>query len=617
MSRKATRQQATGNKCRAGAPPLVPLCLDASLPSRKLLIGRVGRREFRLPLEVQTQTIAILGNRGSGKTHTGAVMIEEQLRRGQPLVIIDPTDVWWGLKAARDGKQTGYPITVLGGPHGDLPLQESDGAILADFAVEQSAALVLSLRHLRKGAQKRFVTDFAEQLYHRKGELEHRTPLQVVIDECDAFIPQRVGGAEARMVGAIEDLVRRGRAAGIGVCLISQRAASVNKDVLTQIELLIAHRHTSPHDRKALDAWVQAHDTHGCRDKFMGELAGLPIGTAYFWSPGWLDIFERVAVGRRRTFDSSATPKAGQRVVKPRRLAQADLEQLKRRLAATVDQAAANDPKTLRRRIAELQNEPRRQKKPTIDQEALERAARQARQAERRFWVERLHLLPRQLDMLGQLAKSICKDVTVPTEIEAQTYETRHQDNESLQRKRRPPTLETEKRKQESGFPISTSNNNGPLGGGALRMARVLADRHPARFTEAQWATLSELKRTGGTWGTYKSRLRQAGLVESDGRYWWASAQALAEHGDPSRCPQTSAEIQQAWKSRLGGGAARMIDALVERWPSGITRDELGRAVGISAAGGTFGTYLSRLRSNGLLSVENGELRAARVLVEG
>jgi hypothetical protein len=36
--------------------------------------------------------------------------------------------------------------------------------------------------------------------------------------------------------------------------------ALLNKDVLTQVEVLVALRTIAPQDRAAIDAWIQAHD---------------------------------------------------------------------------------------------------------------------------------------------------------------------------------------------------------------------------------------------------------------------------------------------------------------------------------------------------------------------
>jgi len=323
----------------------------------RLSVGALPNgKPFSLPAETITQASAILGLRESGKTNTAVVVVEELLARGDQVVIIDPVNVWWGLRASADGTGPGYPIIVMGGPRGDVPLNEHDGGVLADFVVETRASVILSLRHMRKGAQRRFVTEFCEQVFHRKGEPEYQTPVLVVIDEASQFLPQKVLGDQARMVGAVQDLIRMGRSSGIGVTLIDQRAATVNKDGLSQIELLVAHRHTSPQDRKAVREWIEQKADPAQAKEFLEGLASLPQGHGWFWSP-LMDVFERVHVRRRTTFDSSKTPKAGERASAPARLTPIDLEALKVKLARTVEEARANDPKLLKDRIAELETE--------------------------------------------------------------------------------------------------------------------------------------------------------------------------------------------------------------------------------------------------------------------
>lgn len=316
---------------------------------------------LRLPLDAVTETFAFLAVRGVGKTHNASVMVEEMLGVGAQVVVIDPLDAWWGLRSSADGKKPGVPIYVFGAPgsdHSDLTLEPGAGSLLADVVVDEGISVVLSLRHMSKAKARQFVAEFAERLYHRKGEQDRRTPLHVVIDEADAYVPQRLLNSDAyaaRAHGSIDDLVRRGRSSGIGVTLISQRAAVISKDVLTQCSVLVALRTTSKQDRKALDEWIEAHDPGDRRAEFMQTIANLDVGEAWVWSPGWLDVFVRVKFRRRTTFDSSATPKAGETVVIPKARAAVDLDALGARMAATIEQADARDPVKLRAKIAELE----------------------------------------------------------------------------------------------------------------------------------------------------------------------------------------------------------------------------------------------------------------------
>ncbi|HEY9147109.1 MAG TPA: helicase HerA-like domain-containing protein, partial [Thiobacillus sp.] len=282
-----------------------------------------------LPPEACTQTFAILAKRGVGKTYTANVMAEEMLEAGMHLVVADPVGVWWGLRSSADGKHAGHSIVVFGGDHADLPLQSTSGQVIADLIIQERIPAVLDLSLFRKGEQTRFMTDFCERLYQK-----NRNPLHFMMDEADAYAPQRPQPGEQRLLGAVEDIIRRGRARGLGATLITQRAAVLNKNVLTQIEVLVALRTIAPQDRAAVDAWIQVHGTAEQRKELMESLPSLPIGTAWFWSPGWLDMFKRVKVRQRRTFDSSATPKMGQQVIAPKALAPVDLEKIQARIAA-------------------------------------------------------------------------------------------------------------------------------------------------------------------------------------------------------------------------------------------------------------------------------------------
>jgi DNA helicase HerA-like ATPase len=174
-------------------------------------------QDLELPEEAVTETFAILGKRGVGKTTTARVLTEELLEVGLPVLILDPTGVWWGLRTSADGKTAGYPVVIFGGDHADVPLEETAGTLIADVIVSQRISAVLDLSSLSKGGTRRFSTDLLERLYHR-----NREPLHVVIDEADLLAPQRVAHGGERLLGAMSDLVRRGRVRGLGVSMITQ-----------------------------------------------------------------------------------------------------------------------------------------------------------------------------------------------------------------------------------------------------------------------------------------------------------------------------------------------------------------------------------------------------------
>lgn len=83
----------------------------ATRAAGRLSVGALPTgKPVTFPLELASLTQAVVGVRGSGKTVTVSVLVEELIRAGIPVVIIDPTDSWFGLKSSADGKRPGFPV---------------------------------------------------------------------------------------------------------------------------------------------------------------------------------------------------------------------------------------------------------------------------------------------------------------------------------------------------------------------------------------------------------------------------------------------------------------------------------------------------------------------------
>jgi uncharacterized protein DUF87 len=162
---------------------------------------------FSLPLDAVTQTIAILAKRRAGKSFTARRIAEQLMRLNQQVVIVDPKGDWWGIRSGADGKSAGLPITILGGEHGDIPLESGAGEIAAKLAVEENVRMLLDLSLFRKHEIATFMTAFLETLYRLKAQERYRTPVMLIIDEADAIAPQKPYKGEERMLGAAESAV--------------------------------------------------------------------------------------------------------------------------------------------------------------------------------------------------------------------------------------------------------------------------------------------------------------------------------------------------------------------------------------------------------------------------
>lgn len=599
-----------------------------------------------LPLDAVTQTFGVLAKRGVGKTYTAAVFVEELLKADRQVVVVDPIGVWFGLRSSADGKHAGLPIIVMGGDHGDVPLEVTAGSTIADFITEQKASVVLDLSRFRKGEQTRFMTDFAETLYHR-----NRDPLMIVVDEADAFAPQRPQKGEERLLGAMEDLVRRGRARGLGIMLVTQRAAVLNKNVLTQVEVLVVLRTIAPQDREAIDAWVKVYGTDEQRDELMSSIASLAIGEAWFWSPGWLDTFKRVQVRRRETFDSSATPKQGETRKAPKKLADVDLEALKGRISATIEKAKLEDPKLLRGEISRLNEQVKRltgelekarhqtaSGKPSAvltdaDRELLKTVGEEFREfvdaiankadtmlfslAERAkveidrasaVWVENVEKRRALfLDRLNQVRvqKVLTKLESVETPAPTQRSATRVTAHVAPTA---PPATRralTQLAKHVAKMPADA------LGAGERKILTAVAQANERGATREQLTVVTGYKRSSRD--TYLQRLSQRGFINIVGDRIFPGVEGLAVLGaDFEPLPEGDA-LRAYWLERLPEGERKVLEVITSHYPQVVAREDIDEATGYKRS--SRDTYLQRLAARQLIvSDGRGTVRAVNEL---
>jgi len=298
-------------------------------------------KDLSLPIDAVTSTPAFLGRKGSGKSYGAGKFSEQLLDAGCQVIILDPVGIHYGLRLDSTGKKPSkYEIPILGGIHGDIPLEPQSGSLVANFVAETGTSLILDVSQFMKNQRKQFVTDFAEQLFHR--QKSRRTAMHLIIEEAQVFIPQRCGKDETRMVGAMEDIVRLGRNYGIGCSLISQRPQSVNKEVLNQCEPLVVFQLVGTHERKAVQEWVY-HSGADVTDS-LKRLPELKNGECYYWSPGNRQ-FVKTKFYAKITYDSSATPTFGVNTPQTGQLKPVDLDTLKSTMKDTIDRAKENDPK--------------------------------------------------------------------------------------------------------------------------------------------------------------------------------------------------------------------------------------------------------------------------------
>lgn len=595
-----------------------------------------------LPIEAVTQAIGIVAKRRVGKSYTARRFAEQLVKAGQQVVIVDPKGDWWGIRSSADGKSPGLPVVILGGERGDVPLDSSNGEIVAKLVVEERVSALLDLSHLRKKQIAVFMADFLETLYRLKAKEVFRTPVMVIVDEADAIAPQKPQDGEERMLGAAEDVVRRGGQRGIGCMMITQRSAVLNKNVLTQCEMLVALRTISPQDLKAMQAWIDVHGSPEERDTLMESLPSLPRGDAWFWSPGWPTedgIFKRVTVLPIETFDSGATPKAGEKRVEPKTVADVDLPALQRQMAATIEKAKADDPKELKREIASLRSQlTKAQKggialqhpKGVIDQTAIDRAVAKALGEQRTIIANTdrqrnrlLTLTTKHLEEIGshlhKVAANISEVAGVKVELAALPSTNGHGVGVLARSPRPPKSVGTTLTAPATRLPRHVPRE--PVEGlsrGQQKILNALAELHAIgieRTTRQQLGMFAGYNLTGGSGAQHIADLVQLGLVEIPGQGSVQLTEAGHAAADATDVPQTLEELHQRALAKASSGQRRIAEHLISIYPEGISRADLGATVGYNLTGGSGAQHVADLVTLGVATIpRTGQVAASDLL---
>jgi uncharacterized protein len=580
-----------------------------------------------LPLDVVTNTIAVLAKRRAGKSFLLRRLVEQLYRAGQQVVVVDPKGDWWGIRSAADGKAPGLPVVIAGGERADVPLEPTSGEVVAKLVVEDRVSALIDLSLLRKHEVATFMTGFLEALYRLKAREQFRTPMLLAVDEADAVAPQRPMKGEERMLGAAEDIVRRGGQRGIGCAMATQRAAVLNKNVLTQAQVLIALRTIAPQDLAAIDAWIDVHGTAEQRRELMESLPALPVGDAWVWSPGWptVDgIFDRVHVLPIETFDSGSTPKPGEKRIEPRSIADVDLDALRRQMNETIERARASDPKELQRKVAELTRELQRPhaepaSPPARDIEReIARVKREAREEWERLLRERDDTIRALQAERVRIGRAIEKAHAAHEEIGALLGKempklTAVPAADSTPATSLPPPREMHVIRRAAVRPALafTTSGNGSLGGPEQKILNELAEMQMIGVSPIDKAQLALLAgytnpRSGG-FSEPLSRLVAAGLV----RYPRGGEVEITDAGRAASVttggPRTTDELQERLLAKLDGPRQKILRALIERYPNSIAKEDLGRQLGYSnPRSGGFSEPLGSLRALGLIDYPKG-----------
>lgn len=555
-------------------------------------------RGLHLPIDAVTQTMAFLARKRAGKTYGAMKLCEEMLGVGAQAIAIDPVGVWWGLRLDAGGKKKGIDVIVIGGLRGDLPLEAGSGVLIADLVVDQNLSAILDVSQLEDEELAQFVGTFCGRLFQRRKA--DPAAMHIFFEEAQLLAPERLTHKrQNKMLQAINKIVRLGGNYGMGATLISQRPQSVSKEVLTQVECLFVLQTNAAQERKAIMAWVTHHGVDV--REMINDLPSLQRGEAYVWSPQWLDIFKKVKIAKRWTFDASATPKVGDHKKKPGKLSAFDIKRVSKAMAEVVERVQQNDPDQLKARIRDLESKAVRPRELAVDVDALDRAhANGYRQAEEKLGVE-IKALRTRLDgaikFIGDTADHFS------THLKKQAAKLAH-----TQPSPWPSRTPQAKASSTPAPPVRRGNGSTPPSSGLEpRHQRIinslawLEDLGAGPVDRKRLAFLAGASPKSSTFTNSLGALRSSGDVEYPGR----GTVALTEQGRASVTertgPTTSAALQEQVFAKLEPRHAKILRALVEIYPGNTSRFELSKMAGASSSSSSFTNSLGFLRGIGLL----------------
>lgn len=558
------------------------------------------------------QRLGFVGTSGSGKTYGAGVFVEKLLKKKSRACIIDPLGVWFGLRLSADGKRpSGFDVVIFGGKHGDLPLTEHSGALIGETVAGMTESCIIDLSEIgTKAGERRFMLAFLTALYRKQSG----SPLHLVMDEADMFAPQQVrdkDGEAMKLLGMVETVVRRGRVKGFVPWLITQRPAVLNKDVLSQIDGMVIFKLTAPQDIAQIGAWVEGAADREEWKTMRSLLPSQSVGQAVLWMPAQGLLAPGEYFPTKATFNSSRTPKRGEKIAAAP-LQPLNIEKVAAALSRLVEEVKANDPATLRRRIAELEKAAKASKPGSASNpvEKIDMASIKA--AEKRGW--EAGYAKGTADTLSGLRKSASqaarKALDAASEVEALS---RRIDAGSAPAPAIPspspvpaPRPRFEPAARPSGSPGSALPEPLQRIVNALHWWGSFGKETPS---QPMVAFIAGYSHKSGTWRTYLSKLRSEGLIESGGGGTLRLTSVGLGHATMPVRENTREAFHDAVLEQLQEPHQKILLPLLEAYPNSSTPEEVASRAGYSASSGTWRTYLSRLRSLELIN-RGGDLKA-------
>lgn len=223
------------------------------------------------PQEITGKSVAILGSTGSGKSTSARRFMEEHIRLGLGFTVADTDNEYHFLKTLGEVIVAGPPVSIesVSKKIEDISISSLNNFDTVNLDIKLSNSnefyemgrkaylkklnVVLLLAGIDDDVRRVYLKAYLEGIFEASTP-ENKHYHRVFLEEAQEYCPQGAGvQKDDPLLKMIIQLAKRGRKREISLCVMSQRPASLVKDVLTQCHVFILHFVTYPNDMDVYD----------------------------------------------------------------------------------------------------------------------------------------------------------------------------------------------------------------------------------------------------------------------------------------------------------------------------------------------------------------------------
>lgn len=540
--------------------------------------------------------LGVVANSGGGKSGLLRRLLETTGGRVQQ-IILDGEDEFYTLRERHE-------FVIAGGEGGDIPAPLASAESLALGALTHGFSLIAQLNDLGPEGAPEFIGRFLTALVNAPRDLWH--PVLVVVDEVQRFAP-RVGTTEA--TDGIRALLFQGRKRGFTAVIAGTKFTEIDPGVRGMVNNWMLGRVGQAVDRNTMAEQLGFTAKEG-RERLRG------IEKRHFYAMGEALTREPTLF---RVADVETTPvHAGQAKVPTPPAPEALRDILAGLAAAPTDDAegaavptggsAAIDPITDAER-AELLDLRRERDDWTIERAEGQRQldALIAEQRALRECADRVAAAAADMARIQPALDAPLPQITTPTEPAEQSPPVAA----------RPQPVARAPSQATRGGHISV----GPVSAPVMKLLNAVAWWNAFGLetpTANQVGFIAGYAPTGGTFKRYRGDARTRGLISYPGYGRLALTDEGRKVAQAPDAPPTIDALHAAVRDHLDAPLVKLLDPILFAYPRAIAADEVGKAAGYEASGGTFKRYRGTLKTLEIIEYPSaGKLRAADWLFPG